>query len=119
MAEKEKLLKRGLRTKDLFSIIRIIKKMNMKGEIKKLVTDITGKTEKEKKVAMQGLKADLMMLFIENIANAEQEIYKFLGDLASKTSQEIENQSPKDTIKMLEELLSTENFGDFLSTALK
>lgn len=119
MAEKEKLLKRGLKTKDLFSIIRIIKKMNMKGEIKKLVTDITGKTEKEKKVAMQGLKADLMMLFIENITNAEQEIYKFLGSLSDKTPQEIEDQELEDTLEMIEELFKQEKFKDFLSSAVK
>lgn len=115
----QKLLKRGLKTKDLFSIIRIIKKMNMKSEIKKLVTDITGKTEKEKKVAMQGLKADLMMLFIENITNAEQEIYKFLGSLADKTPQQIEDQELEDTFEMIEELFKEEKFKDFLSSAVK
>lgn len=117
--KKEKLLKRNLKTKDLFSLTRIIKKMNMKAEIKELAKDITGKSDEEKKAAEQGLKADLMLMFIENIGNAESEIYKLLGNLSGKQPKEIEDQSLKDTFKMIEELFSEENFGDFLSTALK
>lgn len=121
MAEekKEKLLKRNLKTKDLFTITRIIKKMNIKGEIKKLVRDATGKTCEEKKTLTQDLEIELFSLFIENIANAEQEIYKLLGNLSGKKPEEIEDQPPKDTFEMIEEMFSEENFGDFLSTALK
>lgn len=121
MAEekKEKLLKRNLKTKDLFSFTRIIKKMNMKKELREIVKDVTGKTDKEKKQALLGLRADLMLLFVENIGNAEQEIYRFLGDLSDKEAQVIADQPPKDTIQMVEELFSEEGFGDFLSSAVK
>ncbi|OAA90706.1 hypothetical protein [Clostridium coskatii] len=117
--KKEKLLKRNLKTSDLFSFTRIIKKMNMKKELKEIAKDVTGKTEKEKKQALLGLRADLMLLFIENIGNAEQEIYRFLGNLSDKEAQEIADQPPKDTFAMLNEIMDDESFGDFLSTALK
>lgn len=117
--EKEKLLKRNLKTKDLFSFTRIIKKMNMKSEIKELVQDVTGKTDEEKKAAEQELKIDLILMFVENIGNAEQEIYKLLADLSDKKPQEIEEQSPKDTFEMVNELFNEEGFGDFLSLAVK
>lgn len=121
MAEEkqEKLLKRNLKTSDLFSFTRIIKKMNMKKEFKEIARDVSGKTEEEKKQALVGLRADLMLLFVENIGNAEQEIYKLLGDLSCKKPQEIAEQSPKDTFKMLEEILKDESLGDFLSLAAK
>lgn len=117
--KKEKLLKRNLKTKDLFSLTRIIKKMNMKKELKEIVKDVTGKTDKEKKQALLGLRADLMLLFVENIGNAEQEICRFLGSLSDKEAQEIADQPPKDTFAMLGEIMDDESFGDFLSTALK
>lgn len=117
--KKEKLLKRNLKTSDLFSFTRIIKKMNMKKELKEIAKDVTGKTEKEKKQALLGLRADLMLLFVENIGNAEQEIYRFLGSLSDKEAQEIADQSPKDTFAMLGEIMDDESFGNFLSTALK
>ncbi|MCH3962692.1 MAG: hypothetical protein LKE46_00220 [Clostridium sp.] len=117
--EKEKLLTRGLKTKDLFSFTRIIKKMNIKPELKKLVKDVTGKTEEEKKAMQRDLKVDIMFTFIESIGNADQEIYKFLGDLADKKPKEIEDQPPQDTMQMVEELFNEDGFGDFLSSAVK
>lgn len=110
---------RKLKTSDLFTLTKIVKKMNLKKEIKGLVKDVTGMTEEEKKTAQQELYADLALLFIENIGNAEQEIYKFLGDLSNKKPKEIADQSPIDTINQIKGLFSEENFGDFLSFALK
>ncbi|QCH29251.1 hypothetical protein [Clostridium tyrobutyricum] len=117
--EKQKLLKRGLKTKDLFTLTRIVKKMNMKKELREIARDVTGKTAKEKKQALVGTRADLMLLFVENIGNAEQEIYRFLGNLSDKEAQEIADQAPQDTFGMIKELFSEDGFGDFLSTALK
>jgi hypothetical protein len=110
---------RNLITSDLFSLTRIIKKMNLKEEIKALAKDITGLSDKEKKKANEGLQAELVILFIENIGNAEDEIYKFLGNLSDKKPKEIAEQPPLETINMIEQLFSEENFGDFLSLALK
>ena len=115
----EKLLKRNLKTSDLFVLSRILKKMNIKDEIKGLAKDITGATVKAKKAAEQGMEIDLTMLFVENIGNAEPEIYKFLGSLSGKKAQEIADQSPADTINMVKELFSQEGFTDFLSLASK
>lgn len=121
MAEekKEKLLKRNLKTKDLFSFTRIIKKMALREELKKMFVDVTGKTDKEKKQATQEMEINLFLLFIENIGNAEQEAYKFLGDLSGKKPKEIEDQAPEDTIGMIKELFSEEQFKSFLSLAVK
>lgn len=109
---------RNLKTSDLFSLSRILKKMDIKNELKKLVTNITG-TPKERKKAEKELEIDMIMLFVENISNAEQDTYKFLSDLSGKTPQEIENQAPKETITMIKELFSKEGFNDFLSLASK
>lgn len=110
---------RNLKTSDLFVMSRIIKKMNIKNELKGLVKDVTGKTPEEKKKATQELEVDIAMLFVENIGNVEKEIYKFLADLSNKKAEDIENQPPKDTINMVKELFNQQGFSDFLSTASK
>lgn len=115
----EKLLKRDLKTSDLFVLSRILKKMNIKDEIKSLAKNVTGATPEEKKAAQQDMEIDLAMLFVENIGNAEQEIYKFLGDLSGNKAKEIADQSPADTINMIKELFSQEGFENFLSLASK
>ncbi len=110
---------RKLKTSDLFTITKIVKKMNLKDEIKSLTKDLTGLSEKEKKIAAQSLQANLIMLLIENISNAEHEIYKLLADLYDKEVSQIADQSPMTTINMIKEIFSEENFGDFFSLALK
>lgn len=105
---------RKLQTRDLFGLMKILKKMNMKEEIKEL----TLKSKKGKKDSVENVQADLVMIFVEHIGDAEKEIYEFLGKLSDKTVQQIAEQSPVETIGMIKELFGQENFGSFLSNAL-
>lgn len=110
---------RKLKTSDLFSMSRILKKMNIKDEIKGLAKDITGATPEEKKKAEQSMEIDLAMLFVENIGSAEKEIYKFFADLTGKTAADIENMDLNDFINLVKELFNQDGFASFLSTASK
>lgn len=110
---------RNLKTSDLFKLSRIIKKMNIKNEIKGLAKDITGDTSEGKKKAEQNLQIDLAMLFAENVGAAEKEIYKFFADLTGKSSTKIENMDLKDFMNLVQELFNEEDIGSFLSTASK
>ena len=110
---------RNLKAPDLFSLSRIIKKMNVKEEIKALAKDITGVTEEEKVKAEQTMQIDLLMLFIENIGSAEKEIYKLLADLNGITSKEIENMDLDKLIDIIKELFEQKSLGSLFTTALK
>lgn len=110
---------RKLKTSDLFSLSRILKKMNIKDEIKVLAKDITGATSEEKKKAEQSMEIDLAMLFVENIGSAEKEIYKFFADLTGKTAADIENMDLNDFMNLVQELFNQDGFASFLSTASK
>jgi hypothetical protein len=110
---------RKLKTSDLFSLSRILKKMNIKDDIKGLAKNVTGLSKEQKKKAEQEMEIDLAMLFFENITNAEQEIYKFFGDISGKKPEEIADQPPKDTLNMIKELINQEGIGSFLSAASK
>lgn len=110
---------RNLKTADLFSLSRILKKMDIKDEIKKIAKDVTGLAEEDKKKAEQTMQIDLMMIFVENIGSAEKEINKLLSDLTDKTAAEIENLGLTELIDLFKELFNQEGLGSFLSTALK
>jgi len=110
---------RNLQTKDLFTLSKIVKKMNIKNEVKSLAKDVTGKSKREKEQAENEMKADLFMLFVENISNAEQEIYKLLADLSGKSVTDIQSLEITELIKMLKDLFNQGELKSFLSTALK
>ncbi|MFT8312961.1 MAG: hypothetical protein ABF633_01755 [Clostridium sp.] len=110
---------RKLKTADLFSLTRIIKKMNIKNEIKALAKDVTGLSDEDKLKAKDSINIDLILLFVENIGNAEKEIYKLLSDMSDKTVKEIENQSPIKTVEMIQSIFEDEEIESFLKLALK
>lgn len=110
---------RTLKTADLFSLSRILKKMNVKDDIKKVATNVTGLAEEDKKKAEQTMQIELMMIFVENIGSAEKEINKLLGDLTGKTPKEIEDLGLPELIDLFKELMAQEGVGSFLSTAVK
>lgn len=110
---------RGLNTSDLFALTRIIKKMNIKSEIKALAKDVTNLSEEEKIKAKDSFNIDLALLFIENIGSAENEIYKLLSGMSGKTVEEVSEQGLGETIKIIENIFEDEEIGSFLKQALK
>lgn len=110
---------RKLKTSDLFSLSRILKNMDIKDEIKTLARDITGLSEDEKVKISEELQVNLSILFIENIGNAEIEVYKLFANLTDKTAEEIENMDLDKFFKLIQELFNQEGFENFLSKALK
>lgn len=110
---------RNLKTSDLFTLSKIVKKMNIKNDIKSLAKDITGLTEDEKIKAEQTMQIDLVMLFVENIGSAEKEIYNLFADITSKTAKEIEDMDLDKFIELITELFKQDGISNFLSQALK
>ncbi|UZW12557.1 hypothetical protein OSC52_11895 [Clostridium pasteurianum] len=110
---------RKLKTSDLFSLSRILKKMDIKDEIKSLAKDITSLSEEEKIKISQELQVNLSILFIENIGNAESDVYKLFASLTDKTAKEIEDMDLDKFFKLIQELFNQEGFENFLSRALK
>lgn len=110
---------RNLRTSDLFSLSKIIKKMNIKEDIKALVKNITNLNTEERKNVEKAMQIDLVMLFVENISTAEKEVYKLFADISNKSTKEIEEMGISEFIKLVQDLFNQEDIGDFLSMALK
>lgn len=110
---------RNLKTADLFSLSRIIKKMSIKEDLRNLAQDVTGFTKEEKDKVNKTLQLDLLMLFIENLGSAEQEIYKLLGDLESKKPKEIEAMDLDVFMELMKNLLAQESLGKLFTMALK
>jgi hypothetical protein len=110
---------RNLKTADLFSVSRIIKKMNIKENLRNLTQDVTEFTKEEKEKVNKNLQIDLLMLLVENLGSAEQEIYKLIGDLESKSPKEIEAMELDAFMELMKGLLAQESLGKLFSMALK
>lgn len=112
---------RGLQTKDLGLFSKIISKLEIKEEAKKLFVSIdpAGKSAEEieqEKNALEGeLAFDVGMLLIENYWKAEKDIHKLLANMTGKTIKEFEKLPLNELIKLLQELANDESFKSFFN----
>lgn len=99
-----------------FKLIKILKKLDIKDELRELSKNAN---KKGKKDTVENVQMEIAFLLVEHIPDAQKEICEFLGDLVGKTEKEIEEQELQETIKIITDLLSQEGMGSFLTSALK
>ena len=105
-----------LKTRDLFIVQKIYKKMELKEEMKKMTVDVTDKTEEERNKISSDKSIEFVNLIIENIDKAEQEVYQLLANYSDKTVDEIENQDLFDTLDEIKELITDERLINFFKS---
>lgn len=104
---------RELNFEDTIAITKIIKKMNIRKEIKEVISS----TDKDNKNA-ESLGMDVAFIFVENISAAEREIYSFFSNLTGKKVEEIKKLKLTEVINMIKELFTSEDMKQVFSTAL-
>jgi len=117
---------------DFFTFTKIIKKMGIREELKKLAKSATnikapeGKmTVEERDIAFLKIKEDAInemeidgiMIFIENIASAEAEVYKFIADISGKNKEELSD--PIIFMESIQAIFEDEALKSFFKLALK
>lgn len=102
---------RNLKTKDLFTIAKIINKAKIKEKIKDIgLSDSATDIE---------LYVSLFFEAIVSVPDAEKEIYEFLADIAGVKPKEIENDEFELLPKIIEHLKGQENLVNFFKQAFK
>lgn len=103
---------RNLQTKDLFSLVRVIKEIGVREEIKKVVIKQDIKNVNE-------IGIDLLFSIIERATEkkAESKIYEFISGPLECSPKEIETMDPLKLIESLSEVANINKWKDFLSKA--
>ncbi|SHH36091.1 hypothetical protein [Clostridium grantii] len=114
---------RNIVTADLFTIAKIVKKMNVKQQLKQIlfsnVEDIKGKTDNEIILAKKEAQFEIIMMIIENIDNAEQDLYAFLAKITEQKAKDIQNMEIDKFIELMQELFESESFNKVFTVALR
>lgn len=101
---------RKLQTSDLFQALRLIKKVNLKDEIKPMLTMAASG---EKDVTDIGIEGILSMIEIFTEKNSETAIYEFLAGPFEMTGKEIGQMDPCSLIEQLEKLAQENDLHHF------
>lgn len=98
---------RKILTKDVFSLARIIKKANVKEELKKV--DL-------KKADVYEVGMTMIFTIVEAGSIAEKEIYKLIEDITGKNIEDMELQ---ETIELLKEIEKENDLMSFFKQAVQ
>ena len=94
---------RELKTKDVFAMSRILKKMDLK-------LDVNGKTQEQ-------VGAESLLAIFANIHLAEQELTGFLADLNGMTAEQLADKPFGELKAILGELFAHSGIEDFFKSA--
>jgi uncharacterized protein YdiU (UPF0061 family) len=96
---------RELKTKDIFKMSKILKKMGLKKDI-----NVTDKSQQE-------VGAELILTVFENMHLAESDINNFLGDLCGMTEDEFSELQFEKVIEVIKEFKNIEGISNFFKSA--
>ncbi len=109
---------------DIFLLSEIINKMELEIDTDKLIKNTqTTKLENLKdakalgKEVIVGISIDLSTKFVRNLYKAKNEVKQLIVNLTGLNEEAVSKMKIKDIIKFFEELVSHEDFKDFLSPA--
>jgi hypothetical protein len=97
---------RALKTKDIFTVSRILKKMKIKPEVNQDTTQAQ-------------LGVELMIQFVQNLGEAEEEVSAFFADLKGITPAEFAELDLEETAEIINEFKQLKGLNAFLSQAFK
>lgn len=115
---------RKINTSDVFKLARIVRKANMKEEVKKIFSQIT-EAKKDDSKNIDDVQREVGMEMIAYLIEAcgdelvEKDIYGLLAGISEKKESDIKNQSIDATIEMLKQIAKENDIQNFFSVAVK
>lgn len=109
---------RTLQTQDVFRLSKILKKMDLKSEVKKVLSDVSKDNKKEDiELKQKELGAEIIFLFLENLHLAQCEVNELLADLVGIKPNEFNKLPIEDTIEILSLFKEQNNLTNFFKLA--
>lgn len=114
---------KDLRFEDVFTISKIIKKMNIREEIKKCIKDTKlpnsdDENKEDHEDFAESLGIDVALLFIENIPSAEKEVYSLFSNLTEKKIEDVKKMKATEVFEIVKSWFTNEDMKQVFSTAL-
>ena len=118
---------RDLEAKDIFSMLAVIKAIGVKEfrgifdrpEIQNAINSAELDSESGLEAVGLSVMMELVGVFVDNLGNAEQQIYSLLASLSGLTAQEVAALPMMEFVDMLIELFKKDEFADFIQAASK
>lgn len=113
---------RPITSMDLFPMMRIISKIGV-DKFKKAFESVSFKQDDSGNVDVEavgfGVFVDIIGVIVDNLPNAENEIYDFLASVTGQGVKTLKNLPPADFLNLIVDVVKRPEFKDFFSVASK
>jgi hypothetical protein len=107
-----------LKGKCFFPLLKLIKKIDLKQEMKSLIVDVTGKSAEEKKSIKNESGIDLVFVIVDKIVDAEKETWEFMTLYLEKTIEEVKEMDMFEIAEIIAELIKDPRVTKVFQTAI-
>ena len=91
--------------------------MGIREELKTLAKKAADVKAEDHDAAVNEMQIEIIMIFIENVGNAENEVYKFVADVSEKTQKELKD---LDTfMEAIKSIFADDTIKSFFTLAIK
>jgi ribosome-binding factor A len=94
-----------LKGKCFFPLLKLIKKVDLKQDIKNLTVNVTGKTAEEKKAITDENGLELIFIIVDKIEGAEKETWDFMTLYLEKSIEEVKEMDIFEIAEIISELI--------------
>lgn len=108
---------RDFNFEDTFTIAKIIKKMNIRKEIKECIKNAKSSKD-ESQDSAESLGVDIALIVIENIPSAEKEVYSLFSSMTGKKVEDVKKMKATEVFGLVKDLFTNEEAKKVFSTAL-
>lgn len=112
----------ALTVKHLFPFLKLMKALNIKDELKKLMknkVDATGMDEEQQAEVMQERGIEMVFMLMEKMPDAEREIKSFLALYSDQTLEQIEELPVEEFIDLIKQFFAEPQLKSFFKQAAK
>lgn len=114
---------RNLNTSDTFKFVRMIRDLNLKEEIRKIILDLNAasKGDKESKENKMDVGFNIIFTLIEKIAeeNSEKALYEFLSGPFEINAEEVGKIEIFDLVEKVMQIATIDKWKSFLKLAIR
>ena len=108
-----------LKTKHFFPFIKMVKALNIKGDLKSFYQKSKGKSAEEL-AELDGTESfDYLYVFIEKLPNAEKEVMNFLIVFLEKSQKDVDEMEIIEVYNVIKGVFQDPNFQTFFQAAVK
>ena len=108
-----------LKTKHFFPFIKMVKALNIKGDLKSFYQKSKGKSAEELEELDGTESFDYLYVFIEKLPNAEKEVMNFLIVFLEKPQKDVDEMEIIEVYNVIKGVFQDPNFQTFFQAAVK